>query len=63
MEVTSSNRNTQKRFYRYYNVSRTHLSLKKDSPEPRTIEQPAKGKVAEKPILNGLHHRYYRRAA
>jgi len=48
---------------RYYNVSRTHLSLEKDSPEPRPCEQPAKGKVAEKPILNGLHHRYYRRAA
>jgi len=63
MEVTPSNRIMRKRFDRYYNVSRTHLSLEKDSPEPRPIERPAKGKVAEMPILNGLHHRYYRRAA
>jgi len=48
---------------RYYNASRTHLSLEKDCPESRLIEQPAKGKVVEMPVLNDLHHRYYRRVA
>ncbi len=47
----------------YYNVSRTHLSLNKDCPEPRTVEHPSRGVVAEMPILGGLHHRYHRRAA
>ena len=47
----------------YYNVSRTHLSLNKDCPEPRTVEHPSRGEVGEMPILGGLHHRYHRRAA
>jgi len=47
----------------YYNVSRTHLSLDKDCPEPRDIETPEMGKIGDIPILGGLHHRYCRRAA
>jgi transposase InsO family protein len=47
----------------YYHASRTHLSLDKDSPEPRAVEPPAMGEVLELPVLAGLHHRYTRRAA
>ncbi len=52
-----------KYFNEYYNVSRTHLSLDKDCPEPRAIETPEMGKIVEIPILGGLHHRYSRQAA
>ncbi|MBZ0264205.1 integrase core domain-containing protein [bacterium] len=47
----------------YYNVSRTHLSLDKDWPEPRVIETPEMGKIVGIPILGGLHHRYSRNVA
>ena len=42
----------------YYNVSRTHMSLDKDSP----VHRPAQtdGKIVSKPILGGLHHVYSR---
>jgi transposase InsO family protein len=43
----------------YYNGDRTHLSLKKDSPEPRPIE--ASGRIVSLPVLGGLHRRYRRR--
>lgn len=44
--------------FEYYNVSRTHMSLEKDSP----IHRPAQteGKIVSKPILGGLHHVYSR---
>jgi len=44
----------------YYNISRTHMSLDKDSPEPRPIQKD--GKIVSKPILGGLHHNYSRAA-
>jgi putative transposase len=47
----------------YYHPCRTHLSLDKDSPEPRNVEPPEMGKVVELPVVGGLHHRYTRRAA
>ena len=47
----------------YYHSSRTHLSLDKDSPEPRAVEAPELGEVIELPVVGGLHHRYTRRAA
>ncbi|MBZ0266242.1 integrase core domain-containing protein [bacterium] len=47
----------------YYNVSRTHLSLEKDCPEPCDIETFEMGKIVEIPILGGLYHRYGRQAA
>ena len=47
----------------YYHGSRTHLSLKKDSPEPRPVHPPDMGDVVEFPEVGGLHHRYERRAA
>ena len=42
----------------YYNISRTHMSLGKDSPVHRPVQ--AKGKIVNKPILGGLHHVYSR---
>ena len=42
----------------YYNVSRTHMSLEKDSPVHRPVQ--ASGKIVSKLILGGLHHIYSR---
>ena len=50
-------------YLRYYHRSRTHLSLGKDTPDPRTVEPPAMGRVVEFSEVGGLHHRYARRAA
>src|SRR5439155_19627643 len=47
----------------YYNETRTHLSLAKDAPEPRSVEPPSLGGVVEVPRAGGLHHEYLRRAA
>jgi len=52
-----------KSFLAYYHVSRTHLSLAKDSPEPRSVEPPASGAIVAIPQVGGLHHCYERRAA
>ena len=50
-------------YVRYYNKTRTHLSLDKDCPEGRPIHPPAAGKIIPFPQVGGLHHRYERRAA
>jgi hypothetical protein len=42
----------------YYNETRTHVSLGKDAPCRRPIEQ--FGNIVAYPILGGLHHRYAR---
>jgi transposase InsO family protein len=42
----------------YYNHTRTHLSLNKDSPASRAIE--SCGRILPVPILGGLHHQYVR---
>jgi len=47
----------------YYHRTRTHLSLDKDCPEPRSVMPPGIGKVVAIPQVNGLHHRYKRLAA
>ena len=47
----------------YYHRCRTHLSLEKDSPEPRLVERPDQGRIVEMPMVRGLHHRYTRQAA
>src|SRR5262249_4214661 len=49
-------------YFQYYHRSRTHLSLEKDSPAPRSIQSPEMGRVVALPHLGGLHHRYERRA-
>jgi hypothetical protein len=47
----------------YYHRTRTHLSLCKDSPDPRSVEAPDIGQVIQLPVVGGLHHLYTRRAA
>jgi putative transposase len=47
----------------YYNGTRTHLSLSKDAPEPRSVQLPSQGRVVKAPRVGGLHHEYLRRAA
>jgi transposase InsO family protein len=51
-------RRIMKRYADYYNQSRTHLALNKNSPSNRPIEH--RGVIKPLPILGGLHHRYYR---
>jgi transposase InsO family protein len=51
-----------KDYFRYYHNSRPHQALERNSPTPREIEAPEKGKVIAIPQVGGLHHRY-RRAA
>jgi len=46
----------------YYHNSRPHQGLEQNSPTPREVEGPAKGKVISIPQVGGLHH-CYRRAA
>jgi transposase InsO family protein len=50
-------------YFEYHHRSRTHLSLAKDCPEPRSIQPPSAGNVVAFPQVGGLHHRYERRAA
>ncbi len=45
-------------YMNYYNEVRTHLSLEKDAPVPRTVERA--GHILCRPILGGLHHQYVR---
>ena len=52
-----------KEYVEYYNGSRTHLSLAKDAPGERAVDLPSAGPVRATPVLGGLHHRYFRRAA
>jgi transposase InsO family protein len=52
-----------KSFMAYYHESRTHLSLAKDTPEPRPVNPSELGPVVAIPQVGGLHHRYERRAA
>ena len=48
----------------YYERSRTHLSLDKDTPMPRLVTPRTDGAaVVAIPAVGGLHHRYERRAA
>ena len=47
----------------YYNGTRTHLSLAKDAPEPRSVQPPSQGRVVQVPRVGGLHHEYVRRTA
>src|ERR1017187_1286117 len=56
-------RRVLKEYFDYYERSRTHLSLDKDAPIPRSVQPPELGTVVELPQIGGLHHRYERRAA
>lgn len=45
-------------YMNYYNTVRTHLSLGKDAPIPRSAQ--TLGCIRAQPILGGLHHHYVR---
>lgn len=49
-------------YFDYYHEVRPNLSLNCNSPTPRDVEQPYRGRVVSVPQVGGLHHRY-RRAA
>jgi putative transposase len=52
------------KFYgQYYHRSRTHLGLKKDTPDHRPISGTSTGPIVAISEVGGLHHRYERRAA
>jgi len=53
-------RRTLRSYLEYYHKSRTHLSLEKDSPEPRPTQPVEMGRVVAVPQVGGLHHRYER---
>lgn len=48
-------------YFAYYHNARAHLSLERNSPNPRAVET-ATGKIASKLYLGGLHHLYTRAA-
>ena len=50
-------------YFEYYHRWRTHLSLEMDSPESRSVQPPALGKVLQFPEVDGLHRRYEQLAA
>jgi len=50
-------RRTLHGYFAYYQRSRTRLALAEDTPEPRTVEPPEKGRVVAIPQVGGLHHR------
>jgi transposase InsO family protein len=52
-----------KSYFQYYHKVRPHRSLAHDSPIPRPVESPDRGKVIEIPLVGGLHHHYLREAA
>jgi hypothetical protein len=54
-------RRTLTRYFNYYHKYRTHLSLTKDAPEPRAIQDANLGDVIEISEVGGLHHHYERR--
>lgn len=49
-------------YFAHYHEARTHLSLDRNSPEPRVAQLPETGKVVAEPYLGGLHHRCGRAA-
>jgi transcription elongation factor Elf1 len=51
-------------YVNYYNETRTHKALDKDSQNSRVVQLPSAGKkIIAIPHIGGLHHRYERRAA
>ena len=50
-------------YVRYYNQTRTHLSLSKDAPAGRREQPPDQGRVIELKHVGGLPHEYVRQAA
>ena len=50
-------------YLRYYHQSRTHLGIQKDTPAHRPLAKSTTGSIVATPEVEGLHHRYERRAA
>ena len=50
-------------YFAYYHEVRPHRSLDHDSPVPRPVQLPDRGKVIERPLVGGLHHHDLRQAA
>jgi transposase InsO family protein len=50
-------------YVEYYERSRTHLALDKDTPVSRPISRSTAGRIMAIPQVGGLHHRYERIAA
>jgi len=44
----------------YYDTTRPHQALGNNSPRPREVEPPARGRIVALPEVGGLHHRYQR---
>jgi putative transposase len=44
----------------YYHETRPHLSLERNSPFPREVDPPGRGRVISVPQVGGLHQRYHR---
>ena len=49
-------------FQRYYNTTRPHQSLGGNSPQPRDVQPPERGRIVAIPQVGGLQHRYQRAA-
>ena len=49
-------------YFAYYHEARAHLSLDRNSPDPRQVQPPQTGKVVATEYLGGLHHCYTRAA-
>ncbi|MDP3939894.1 MAG: integrase core domain-containing protein, partial [Deltaproteobacteria bacterium] len=47
-----------KSYLHYYDRSRPHLSLERNTPVPRNIEPSSRGRVIAIAHIGGLHHRY-----
>ena len=43
-----------RRSFAYYHGFRTHLALEKDTPEPRPVEPPGRGKIVEFPMVGDV---------
>ena len=56
-------RRTLRLYFDYYENSRTHLGLEKDTPVHRPVQPASMGRVVAIPQVGGLHHRYERHAA
>ena len=55
-------RRVLKEYFRYYNHTRPHQSLEKNSPIPRAVESRRQGPIISIPAVGGLHHCYQRAA-
>jgi transposase InsO family protein len=49
-------------YFEYYHHARTHLSLDRNSPIPRSVCPVEQGRVVAKAYMGGLHHCYTRAA-